>query len=146
MGEKKIKDIENGSVIDHISAGKAIKVMDALGLKGKETVLIAINVSSKSMGSKDILKIENKFLSPEDSKKIAKIAPTATINIIKDSKVAEKRKVELPDGLNGLVKCPNPNCISNERGELVKSRLIKERSSYRCHYCERVFPAAELIG
>ncbi len=94
MGEKKIKDIENGSVIDHISAGKAIKVMDALGLKGKETVLIAINVSSKSMGSKDILKIENKSLSPEDSKKIAKIAPKATINIIKDFKVAEKMQVK----------------------------------------------------
>ncbi len=145
MKELKVQGIERGTVIDHIPAGRAIKVLDILKPNG-EITLIAMNVSSTKMGKKDVLKIENKFLSPDETNKIALIAPIATINIIRDSKVAEKRKVELPIELRGLVKCPNPNCISNEKGELVKSRLIKEGSSYRCHYCERVFPAAELIG
>ena len=145
MKELKVKGIENGTVIDHIPGGRATKVLEILKPNG-ETTLVAINVSSTKLGKKDIVKIENKFLSTDETNKISLIAPTATINIIRDFKVSEKRKVELPVEVNGIVKCPNPNCISNEKEELVKAKLKKEGSNYRCYYCERVFPAAELVG
>lgn len=92
MVEVKVTKIENGTVVDHIPAGKAIDVLKLLGLKGN-TTLIAMNVSSTKLGKKDILKVENKFLSPDEIKKIATIAPKATINTIKGSKVAEKKRL-----------------------------------------------------
>lgn len=92
MVERKIKDIENGTVVDHIPAGKATRIIDALRIGGDVT-LIAMNVSSKKMGKKDILKVENRFFSPEDAKKIALIAPNATINVIRNSKIVEKKRL-----------------------------------------------------
>ena len=92
MEEQKIKDIENGTVIDHIPAGKAVKVLEALGQK-KDIILAAINVSSTKMGQKDVLKFENRFLAADELKKIKPIAPAATINTIKGTKVVEKKKV-----------------------------------------------------
>jgi aspartate carbamoyltransferase regulatory subunit len=145
MKELKVKGIENGTVIDHIPGGKATQVLDILGSNG-ETTLMAMNVSSSKLKKKDVLKIENKFLSPDETNKISLIAPSATINIIREFKVAEKREVELPNEVVGLVNCPNPNCMSNDKKEFVKSTLVKEGRGYRCYYCERVFPASELVG
>ena len=93
MAERKIKDIENGTVIDHIPAGKASKILDALKISS-EIVFLAMNVSSTKMGKKDLLKIEKKFLTPDDVKKVAAIAPTATINTIKNFNVADKKKAK----------------------------------------------------
>jgi aspartate carbamoyltransferase regulatory subunit len=143
--ELKVMGIENGTVIDHIPGGRAMQVLQILGSNGA-TTLVAMNVKSTKLGKKDVLKIENKFLSSDETNKISLIAPTATINIIRDYRVSEKREVELPDEVRGIVNCPNPNCISNDKEELVKSRLNKEGNWYRCYYCERVFPAVDLVG
>jgi len=138
--ELKIPLIKDGSVIDHITAGNAVKVLHILGIpKGTSAVVsVAMNVNSK-MGKKDIVKVENRELDPQEVDKIALIAPKATINIIRDYKVAKKHKVELPDEVIGLLSCSNPTCISNAR-EPVKSRfkvVCKDPPKIKCYYCER---------
>jgi aspartate carbamoyltransferase regulatory subunit len=140
MKELKIPLIKNGSVIDHITAGNAVKVLHILGIpRGTSSVVsVAMNVKSK-MGKKDIVKVENRELDPLEVDKIALIAPRATINIIRDYKVAKKHKVELPREIIGLVRCSNPTCVSNAK-EPVKSRFIvvcKDPPKIKCYYCER---------
>jgi len=138
--ELKIPRIKDGTVIDHITAGNAVKVLRILGIPEKTTsvVSVAINVKSK-LGRKDIVKIENRELDPYEVDKIALIAPKATINIIRDYDVAEKHKVELPDEIAGIVSCPNPTCVSNAN-EPVNTRfrvICKDPPRIKCYYCER---------
>jgi aspartate carbamoyltransferase regulatory subunit len=138
--ELKIPQIKNGTVIDHITAGNAVKVLHILGIprSTSSVVSVAINVKSK-LGKKDIVKVENRELDPQEVDKIALIAPKATINIIRDYEVAKKHKVELPDEIIGIVSCSNPTCVSNAR-EPVKSRfrvIKKDPPRIRCYYCER---------
>ena len=99
--------------------------------------------SVETLGKKDIVKIADRFVSEEQSNLIALISPKSTINIIKNGKVTEKREVEVPDSLSGVGACPNPNCITNV--EHAKKKFTREKEEYRCHYCERVFEAEELI-
>jgi len=138
--ELKIPRIKDGTVIDHITPGNAIKVLHILGIphSSSAVVSVAMNVRSK-MGKKDIVKVENRELDKHEVDKIALIAPKATINIIRDYEVAKKHRVELPDEIVGIVKCSNPTCISNSR-EPVKSRfrvISKDPPRIRCYYCER---------
>jgi len=138
--ELKIPLIKDGTVIDHITAGNAIKVLHILGIpKGTFSVVsVAMNVNSK-MGKKDIVKVENRELASQEVDKIALIAPKATINIIRDYKVAKKHKVELPDEVVGLLRCSNPTCVSNAK-EPIKSRfkvVCKDPPKIKCYYCER---------
>ncbi|MGC8836561.1 MAG: aspartate carbamoyltransferase regulatory subunit [Infirmifilum sp.] len=138
-----VRKIKDGTVIDHIPAGRAFDVLKILGIKGKEDVTVALvmNVESKKLGKKDIVKIEKRFLKREEVDKIALVAPTATINIIKDYQVVEKRDVQIPDEIVGLLKCINPLCISNAR-EPVTPRLkveSKQPLKLRCVYCDEVF-------
>jgi len=138
--ELKIPRIENGTVIDHITPGNAIKVLHILGIphSSSSVVSVAMNVRSK-MGKKDIVKVENRELDRYEVDKIALIAPKATINIIRDYEVAKKHRVELPDEIVGIVKCSNPTCISNSK-EPVKSRfkvISRDPPRIRCYYCER---------
>ncbi len=138
--ELKIPRIKNGTVIDHITAGNAVKVLHILGIPSSTSsvVSVAINVKSK-LGKKDIVKVENRELDPQEVDKIALIAPKATINIIRDYEVAKKHKVELPDEIIGIVSCSNPTCVSNAK-EPVKSRfrvIKKDPPRIKCYYCER---------
>jgi aspartate carbamoyltransferase regulatory subunit len=140
MKELKIQPIKNGTVIDHITAGNAVKVLHILGIPKSfsSTVSVAMNVRSK-YGKKDIVKVENRELDPHEVDKIALIAPKATINIIRDYEVAEKHKVKLPEEVIGIVCCSNPTCVSNSK-EPVKSRFIvlkKDPIQIKCYYCER---------
>jgi len=138
--ELKIPRIKDGTVIDHINAGNAVKVLRILGIPEKTTsvVSVAINVKSE-LGRKDIVKVENRELDPHEVDKIALISPKATINIIRDYDVAEKHKVELPDEITGIVICPNPTCVSNAN-EPVNTRfrvVCKDPPRIKCYYCER---------
>lgn len=140
MKELKIQPIKNGTVIDHITAGNALKVLRILGIPKTHSSIVSIvmNVNSR-MGKKDIVKVENRELDPHEVDKIALIAPKATINIIRDYEVAEKYRVKLPDEIIGIVRCSNPTCVSNAR-EPVKPRFIvknKDPLVIRCYYCER---------
>ncbi len=137
-----VSKIEKGTVIDHIPAGTALQVLDILGISGKEGYRIALvmNVDSKKLGKKDIVKIENRELNPEEVNKIALIAPTATINIIRNYKVVKKVKVQLQEIVEDIIRCPNPNCISNLPREPLKPKFkVVERTpiKLKCIYCGR---------
>ena len=139
--ELKIPRIKDGTVIDHITAGNAVKVLRILGIpEGSSSVVsVAMNVKSR-LGKKDIVKVENRELDPYEVDKIALIAPKATINIIRGYEVAEKHRVELPDELIGIARCSNPTCVSNAKREPVKSRfkvISRDPPRIKCYYCER---------
>lgn len=146
--ELRVKPIKNGTVIDHIAGGQALNVLKILGISGTTdaTVSVVMNVESKKLGKKDIVKVEDRELKEEEVNKIALIAPAATINIIRDYKVVEKRNVDLPDEIVGVVRCQNPSCISNT-SEPIKSRMLvkgKNPVLLRCIYCEQ--PLTERIA
>jgi len=136
----KIAAIKEGTVIDHISTANTFRVVDLLNLKGSGNVVtVGINFESKKLGRKGVIKIGGRFLTKNEVDKIALIAPEANINIIKRYGVAKKFNVEIPDVVQGIIKCANPNCITNK--ELVKTKfhiLGKNPLKVRCHYCERV--------
>ncbi|MEM0088306.1 MAG: aspartate carbamoyltransferase regulatory subunit [Archaeoglobaceae archaeon] len=137
-----ISKIKEGTVIDHINAGRALLVLKILGIdeNTKETVSLALNVPSKKIGKKDIVKVEGLFISEEKLNKIALIAPNATINLIKDYEIEKKFKVKLPEVVKGILKCPNKMCISNAREPVESIFYIGVRNNEvvaKCHYCGR---------
>ena len=134
-----VSPIKNGTVIDHITAGEALNVLKILGITGttSERLSIATNVVSRDMRRKDIVKIENRELMTEEVDRIALIAPRATINIIREYRVVEKKGVEIPSVLIGVVRCPNPGCISNTN-EPIKSRFEVVEKGLRCYYCDNL--------
>ncbi len=146
MNEKrdlKIQAIENGTVIDHITAGQALNVLRILRISSafRETISFVMNAPG-ARGKKDVVKIEGKELSIEELNRIALISPKATINIIRDFKVIQKNKVVLPSYMEGVVRCTNLNCISNS-SEPIKSKFSvlqseEEGVSLHCLYCEHV--------
>jgi aspartate carbamoyltransferase regulatory subunit len=137
-----ISKIREGTVIDHIPAGRAILVLKILGIneKTKETVSMALNVTSKKMGKKDIVKVEGLFIKEEELNKIALIAPNATINLIKDYEIEKKFKVKLPEVVRGILRCPNRMCISNSREPISSIFYVRAEGDEvfaKCHYCGR---------
>ncbi|KZX09982.1 aspartate carbamoyltransferase regulatory subunit [Methanobrevibacter curvatus] len=139
--ELKVEPIKNGTVIDHITANKSLHVLNVLNLPDKDaTVTIAMNVSSKVMGRKDILKIENRELKSEELDQVALIAPNASINIIRGYNLVLKEKIVFPKELISIIDCTNPKCITNTN-EPLESRfylLKKDPVLIRCHYCDRI--------
>lgn len=130
-----IDSIENGYVIDHIPAGKGMKVYEILNLSSLSCqVAIITNAKSKKNEVKDIVKINS--LIDLDLDVIAFIAPNATVNVIKDSIRVEKRKLTLPQKLKNVVKCRNPRCICNNEDIDHIFNLVDEKGTYRCLYCE----------
>jgi aspartate carbamoyltransferase regulatory subunit len=143
MRELKIQPIRNGTVIDHIGNGLALEVLKIIGVRDLDkdsTVSIALHVRSEKLGWKDIVKVENMELSPRKVNAIALLAPTATISIIREFKVREKRPVDLPERIAGILQCPNSNCITNQ-GEPIESEFEVHRRRpvvLKCIYCERL--------
>jgi aspartate carbamoyltransferase regulatory subunit len=141
MKELKVTPIKNGTVIDHITSGMALKVLKILGIEEdvSSTVSVVIHVPSGKKGWKDIVKVEDRELSPREVDKIALIAPDATINIIRNYSVAEKYKVQIPDVARGILRCSNPSCITNSDEPLETEFLVKSKDPLRlkCKYCER---------
>lgn len=145
MKELKVQPIRNGTVIDHITAGRAISVLRILGLPRPgwtSTITAAMNVQSATKGGrKDIVKIEDRELDASEVNKISLIAPHASINIIREYEVARKDHVELPEKISGLVKCPNPNCVTNH--EPIRSQFLivkRDPVQLQCAYCDRDVP------
>ncbi len=134
-----VRRIKNGTVIDHIAPGEALNVVKILGITGttQEALSIATNVQSGNMGRKDIVKLTNRELSKEEVNRIALISPNATINIVRNFKVVEKKGVEIPRLIEGIVRCPNPGCISNT-SEPIRSRFEVLPKGLHCCYCDWV--------
>lgn len=130
-----IDSIDNGYVIDHIPAGKGMRVYEVLKLsKLKCQVAIITNAKSQKNNVKDIIKIND--LIDIDLDLIAYIAPSATVNVIKDSVRVEKKKLSLPKTLTNVVKCQNPRCICNNENIDHIFKLTDDMGTYRCLYCE----------
>ena len=143
MGNKElvVSALENGTVLDHIPAENVYKALDILNLKGIENqITIGINLISKAQGKKGIIKIENKFFEDDELNKLALLAPEATINIIRDFKVVEKKKIVMPEEIIGVARCMNPKCVTNHQP--IKTRFkVKAKGkeiSLLCHFCEKV--------
>ena len=132
-----IDSIHNGIVIDHITAGKGMKLYELLGLDKLDcSVAIIKNVHSSKLGKKDIIKIDANI--PVDVDVIGFVDPGATVNIIKDEKLSEKRNIEMPNRLVNVIKCKNPRCITSTEQELDHIFKLTDRANnvYRCLYCE----------
>ncbi len=133
----KVDSIQNGVVIDHITAGCGMKLYDLLGLETLDcSVALIKNVSSHKMGKKDIIKIDADI--PVNLDIIGYVDPGATVNIIKGGVLTEKRAIEMPETLTNVILCKNPRCITSCEQELphVFKLTDRENKVYRCIYCE----------
>jgi aspartate carbamoyltransferase regulatory subunit len=137
--ELRVSKIERGTVIDHVRAGQALNVLAVLGIDGSggETVSVGMNVPSDRLGTKDVVKVEGRELSQDELDVISMIAPAATINVVRDYDVVEKRRVERPERVVGLLECSNPSCITTT-GEPVDSKFEVLEDGVRCEYCETI--------
>jgi aspartate carbamoyltransferase regulatory subunit len=135
-----VSAIKNGTVIDHIPATYLFKVISILKLDSIDSqITFGTNLESKKLGSKAIIKIADKYFLDEEINKIALIAPQAKLNIIRDYEVVEKRVVEVPDFIIGIVKCVNPKCITNNEEVVTKFNVIsKDDVALKCYYCEKI--------
>jgi aspartate carbamoyltransferase regulatory subunit len=134
--------IKNGTVIDHITAGQALRIIHLLSLKDdKHTITIGLNLPSKRLGSKDLIKIENKILSENEANEIVVFSPDATINVIENFKVTKKYSTHLPKTMKAVFICTNPNCITHT--ETINSFFYIDQQNNRvkltCHYCDKIF-------
>ena len=132
-----IGDIKNGIVLDHITAGKGMEIYNVLRLGQLDcTVALIKNADSPKKGKKDIIKIST--LLDIDLDVLGYLDPGITVNVIRDSKVAERRHVALPDRVVGVIKCKNPRCITSIEQEIVHEFKLTDRNKkvYRCIYCE----------
>ena len=132
-----IDSIQNGIVIDHITAGKSMELYQILGLDQLDcTVAILKNVTSGKLGCKDIIKIDSPM--EVDLDVLGYIDPNITVNIIRDDKIAEKRTLHLPKILKNVIHCKNPRCITSIEQELPHIFYLddKDHEVYRCRYCD----------
>ena len=137
--ELQVAALCNGTVIDHIPNDKLFTIVRLLGLEYMtNNITIGFNLESQKLGNKGIIKIADKYFSDEELNRIAIVAPNVLLNIIRDYEVIEKREVELPDELVNVVKCANPNCITNnEPMTSVLYVIDKKHCIAKCHYCEK---------
>jgi aspartate carbamoyltransferase regulatory subunit len=131
--------IENGTVIDHIPANSVFKVLHILNLENnKNQLLIGDNLESVKFGKKGIVKVSNTFFEENEINKIALVAPSATVIVIRNFEVISKKQVEIPNQIFNIVKCFNPNCITNHENIPTRFTVIdKEPLKLHCHYCEK---------
>ncbi len=132
-----VDEIKNGIVLDHITAGKGMKIYNLLGLDKLDcSVALIRNADSRKMGKKDIIKIDADI--DLDTDIIGYVDPDITVNVIKDGKNVEKKTIELPERLTNVLVCKNPRCISVTEQELPQVFTLsdKENRVYRCLYCE----------
>jgi len=136
-----VEAIQDGSVIDHIPAQQGIKILKFFKLaQANEKITVGLNLHKNNGKRKDLIKVENTFISDEQANQLALFAPGATINQIKNFNVVNKFKVKLPDAFVGVLSCPNNNCISHN--EPVQTQFYVNKGSelkLKCHYCEKSF-------
>lgn len=135
--------IHNGTVIDHIRAGQGLPIVQFLKLaKHRKQVTLGLNLPSDALDYKDIIKVEDRELTPSEANQVAILAPDATINIIKDYEISQKFKVTIPNTIEKVIPCPNPRCISNHENipSLLKVRQrVRNCIQLQCHYCRKIF-------
>ena len=137
--ELMVAAIKDGTVIDHIPSAKLFEVVRLLHLEGiRSNVMIGYNLKSQKMGNKSIIKIADKFFTDAELNQLSVVAPNVTLCIIRDYEVAEKKCVTLPEEINGIVKCANPKCITNNEPMLTRFRVTdRMHGILQCQYCEK---------
>ncbi len=144
-----IPKIKLGIVIDHIPAGDGVKILEIISryeeLKDVP-ITLGLNYDSKKLGRKDLIKLQLEFLAPEIIQHISIVVPGVTIKAIKDYKVYSKVVVQAPKEIRNLLKCKNPNCITNLQPgiETVFVAVDENSDQVKCNYCERIFDRSEL--
>lgn len=137
-----VSAIKNGTVIDHITAGSALKIIRILNLPAHQKIVtVGLNLPSRAMGAKDLIKVEGRELTPEEANRVAILAPNASINIVKNYEIAKKFTVNIPERIEHLLVCPNPKCITNNEAMESVFEVIPngKETKLRCHYCEKTF-------
>ena len=134
--ERLVAAIQHGTVIDHIPADKTYQVASLLGLFDLKTpVTIGINYPSQKVGNKGIIKVSDKFFSDDEISRLSVVAPKVILSIISDYEVVEKKTVDTPNEIFGIVKCNNPKCITNN--EPMPTHFHVADGTLTCHYCEK---------
>lgn len=136
-----VSALENGTVLDHIPAENVYKALRILNLEGiGNQITIGINLNSKLQGKKGIIKIADRFFEDEELNKLALLAPEATVNVIRDFKVTDKKKVLMPEEVVGIARCRNPKCVTNHQPIRTRFAVKADGSniSLLCHYCEKL--------
>jgi aspartate carbamoyltransferase regulatory subunit len=139
-----IEKIRNGIVIDHIKSGQGIRLFNWLGLdKAPYTVAFVVNASSRHMGRKDIIKIDNTITINFDL--LGLIDPNITVNIIENEKISEKIKLKLPEKVENVILCKNPRCITSTEKYVPHIFHLEnpEQRTYRCEYCDEIQSAGD---
>jgi len=135
-----VSAIKNGTVIDHIPADVLFKVVSILKLDTIDNMItIGNSLESDKLGKKGIIKLSEVFFHDNEINKIAMVAPCAKLNIIRNYEVADKRVVQIPDEIVGIVKCVNPKCITNNEDVTTRFTVVsKSEVKLKCHYCEKI--------
>jgi aspartate carbamoyltransferase regulatory subunit len=143
----KVSAISEGTVIDHIPSENLFKVISILELdKTTNQITFGANLESDKLKNKAIIKVSNQFFEKDDINRIALIAPHAKLNIIRDYEVVEKKVVEIPDRVVGIVKCFNPKCITNNEPVTTSFAVIsKEPIALKCKYCEKITHEHQMV-
>jgi len=136
-----IDSIQNGIVLDHIQAGRAMQIYTALGLDDLDSTIALIkNVKSRKMGTKDLIKIAE-ILELDRLDALGFIDPNITISVIENGALVEKRKLRLPQTLTNVIRCKNPRCITTIEQDVDQIFILASEHPplYRCTYCEAAF-------
>ena len=144
---QEVRAIENGTVIDHIPSDQLFKIIRIMQLdRAPQRITFGMNLESKRMGSKAIIKIADRYCQDKEINRIALFAPIAMVNTIKDFEVIEKRKVTVPERIEGFVRCANPKCITNNEPVRTAFDVLNNDGniSLRCRYCEKVTPQSQM--
>ena len=139
-GLLKVNAIKNGTVIDHIPSQQLFRVIEILGLDGgKDQITFGMNLESRRLQSKAIIKVTNRFFEDDDVNRITLVAPHAKLNIIRNYEVAEKRPLALPEEIRGIAKCVNPKCVTNNEAIETRFKVSKTEKGFMltCHFCEK---------
>lgn len=143
----KVSAIKDGTVIDHIPTKALFKVIKILKLEECiQMVTFGNNLDSRAMGTKAIIKIANRFFADDEVNRIALVAPHAKLNTIRDYEVVEKRVVETPKEIKGIVHCFNPKCITNAENVTTRFEVLSDKPiAMKCYYCEKITNENEMF-
>jgi len=136
-----VEAIKNGTVIDHIPSDRTLQIVDLL-TDPTDCYFLGVNLNSTSVGKKGIVKLQDRILTGSDLQILAALAPQATVNVIKNFKIVEKKKLQIPEEIVKIFVCPNSRCVTNH--EAIDSRFRLGKGEHTCTYCERSFSVHRL--
>ena len=140
-----VSALRSGTVIDHLLGGTALRTLHLLQLDQEATVLVGVNLPSSKNEFKDLIKVEGRELTQAEINVVSLISPQATLSIIREFKVVRKFSAQVPDEIQGLIRCVNPACVSQDPRVITRFHTERrEPLKLRCYFCERSFRRGEV--